>query len=82
MVSTGATVEEYGSFVSNLFTKWGDLDISIQLENGLYISDTGKRRKVTLLGDLQKALRQKGEFFVALSKERLSCYHASCFHSN
>ncbi|KAI4384493.1 hypothetical protein MLD38_002642 [Melastoma candidum] len=56
----GATVEEYGSFASNLFSKWGDLDISIQLANGLYISDAGKRRKVALLGDLQKALRLRG----------------------
>ncbi|CAL5363683.1 unnamed protein product [Camellia sinensis] len=55
----GATVEPYGSFVSNLFTRWGDLDISIELPNGSFISSAGKKLKQTLLGDLQKALRRR-----------------------
>ncbi|KAF2296109.1 hypothetical protein GH714_036175 [Hevea brasiliensis] len=58
----GATVEPFGSFVSNLFTRWGDLDISIVLSNGSYISSTGKKRKQNLLGELLRALRQKGKF--------------------
>ncbi|XP_056164293.1 protein HESO1 isoform X2 [Syzygium oleosum] len=56
----GATVEPFGSFVSNLFTRQGDLDISVQLPNGSYISAAGKKLKQTLLGDLLKALRQTG----------------------
>ena len=56
----GATVEPYGSFVSNLFTRWGDLDISIELPNGSYISSAGRKHKQTLLGDVQKALRRRG----------------------
>ncbi|XVE99609.1 hypothetical protein REPUB_Repub03eG0215000 [Reevesia pubescens] len=56
----GATVEPFGSFVSNLFTRWGDLDISIELPYGSYVSSAGKKRKQTLLGELQRALRQKG----------------------
>ncbi|KAL2333285.1 hypothetical protein Fmac_014498 [Flemingia macrophylla] len=56
----GATVEPFGSFVSSLFTRWGDLDISIELSNGLHISCAGKKQKQTLLGDLLKALRMKG----------------------
>ncbi|KAL1327286.1 hypothetical protein AAHE18_13G290700 [Arachis hypogaea] len=56
----GATVEPFGSFVSNLFTRWGDLDISIELSNGSHISSVGKKHKQTLLGDLLKALRTKG----------------------
>ncbi|MED6192572.1 Protein heso1 [Stylosanthes scabra] len=56
----GATVEPFGSFVSNLFTRWGDLDISIELSNGSHISSVGKKHKQTLLGDLLKALRAKG----------------------
>ncbi|KAH1226550.1 Protein HESO1 [Glycine max] len=56
----GATVEPYGSFVSNLFTRWGDLDISIELSNGLHISSAGKKQKQTLLGEVLKALRMKG----------------------
>ncbi|KAK6136059.1 hypothetical protein DH2020_030164 [Rehmannia glutinosa] len=58
----GATVEPFGSVASNLFTKWGDLDISIELQNGSYISSPGKKHKQSLLGDVQKALRKKGGF--------------------
>lgn len=56
----GATVEPFGSFVSNLFTRWGDLDISIELSNGLYISSAGKKHKQSLLGEVLKALRKRG----------------------
>ncbi|GAV70323.1 hypothetical protein CFOL_v3_13821 [Cephalotus follicularis] len=56
----GATVEPYGSFVSNLFSRSGDLDISIELPNGSYISSAGKKRKLNLLGEVLIALRQKG----------------------
>ncbi|KAK6156186.1 hypothetical protein DH2020_010434 [Rehmannia glutinosa] len=62
IVETGATVEPFGSVASNLFTKWGDLDISIELQNGSYISSPGKKHKQSLLGDAQKALRKKGGF--------------------
>lgn len=55
----GATVEPFGSFVSNLFTRWGDVDISIELPNGLHISAAGKKYKLSLLGDVLKALRAK-----------------------
>jgi len=58
---TGATVEPFGSFVSNLFTRWGDLDISIELSNGLHISSAGKKQKQNLLGEVLKALRMKGK---------------------
>ncbi|XP_059628091.1 protein HESO1 [Cornus florida] len=56
----GATVEPFGSFVSVLFTRWGDLDLSIELPNNSYIPCAGKRRKLTLLGEVLKALRRKG----------------------
>ncbi|XVF23954.1 hypothetical protein REPUB_Repub13aG0084300 [Reevesia pubescens] len=56
----GATVEPFGSFVSNLFTRWGDLDISIELPYGSYVSSAGKKRKQSLLGELLRALSQKG----------------------
>ncbi|KAL5733169.1 hypothetical protein ACOSQ2_032861 [Xanthoceras sorbifolium] len=55
----GAIVEPFGSFVSNLFTRWGDLDISIELLNGTHISSAGKKRKQALLGELLKALRKR-----------------------
>ncbi|XP_022746059.1 protein HESO1-like [Durio zibethinus] len=56
----GATVEPFGSFVSNLFSRWGDLDISIELPYGSYVSSAGKKRKQSLLGELLTALRRKG----------------------
>ncbi|XVF83731.1 hypothetical protein PTKIN_Ptkin16aG0515400 [Pterospermum kingtungense] len=56
----GATVEPFGSFVSNLFSRWGDLDISIELPYGSYVSSAGKKRKQSLLGELLRALRLKG----------------------
>jgi len=49
-------VESYGSFVSNLFTKWGDVDISINLTKGGYISHVEYDRKIKLLGELKKYL--------------------------
>lgn len=54
-------MEPFGSFVSNLFTRWGDLDISIELPYGSYVSSAGKKRKQSLLAELLKALRQKGD---------------------
>lgn len=62
MVLAGATVEPFGSFVSNLFTRWADLDISIELPNGSHISSLGKKRKQALLGDVLKALTRQGNF--------------------
>ncbi|PHU20158.1 Protein STRUBBELIG-RECEPTOR FAMILY 6 [Capsicum chinense] len=53
----GPTVELFESFVSNLFTRWGDLDISMELPNGSY--SPGKKYKLSLLGDVLKALRAK-----------------------
>lgn len=59
-------MEPFGSFVSNLFTRWGDLDISIQLANGSFISSSGKKQRQKLLGDLTKAMRQKGRVVFSL----------------
>lgn len=55
-------MEPFGSFVSNLFSRWGDLDISIEVSFGQCVSTAGKKRKVTLLGELLRALRKKGDF--------------------
>ncbi|KAF8397421.1 hypothetical protein HHK36_016337 [Tetracentron sinense] len=56
----GATVEPFGSFISNLYTRWGDLDISLELPNGSFVSSAGKRRKQNLLKDLRVALQRNG----------------------
>ncbi|WOG88171.1 hypothetical protein DCAR_0207405 [Daucus carota subsp. sativus] len=56
----GATVEPFGSFVSNLFTRWGDLDISIEILTGSHISNTARKQKQSWLADVLRALRRKG----------------------
>ncbi|XP_059456124.1 protein HESO1 isoform X2 [Corylus avellana] len=56
----GAQVEPFGSFASDLFTRWADLDISIDLLNSSCISSAGKRRKQRLLAEIQKALIHMG----------------------
>ena len=63
MVYTGATVEPFGSFVSNLFTRWGDLDISIEILTGSHISNTARKQKQSWLADVLRALRRKGNLF-------------------
>ncbi|GKE61686.1 hypothetical protein Tco_1512053, partial [Tanacetum coccineum] len=58
-VLRGATIEPFGLFVSNLFTRWGDLNISIELANGAYISSACKKCKQNLLLDVLKALKRR-----------------------
>ncbi|XP_040365494.1 protein HESO1 isoform X2 [Rosa chinensis] len=56
----GATVEPFGSFVSELFTRWGDLDVSIEFSKGAYISSYGRKHTQDVLKDLMKAMRMRG----------------------
>ncbi|XP_074308218.1 protein HESO1-like [Silene latifolia] len=58
----GATVEPFGSFLYQLFSRWGDLDISIELSNGSHILVPAKKHKQKLLGDVLRALRKTGSF--------------------
>ncbi|KAK9913598.1 hypothetical protein M0R45_037409 [Rubus argutus] len=56
----GATVEPFGSYLSELFTRWGDLDVSIEFSKGSYISSYGKKRTLDVLRDVMRAMRQRG----------------------
>ncbi|KAF8010007.1 hypothetical protein BT93_J0861 [Corymbia citriodora subsp. variegata] len=61
----GAIVEPFGSFVSGLSTRWGDLDISIELPQDTYISTSKtqkKRTSVALLWALLLILKALGRF--------------------
>ncbi|KAJ4976656.1 hypothetical protein NE237_001762 [Protea cynaroides] len=41
----GATIEPFGSFVSCLYSKWSDLDISVEVPSGSFVSSLrGKDR--------------------------------------
>lgn len=55
-------MEPFGSFLTNLFTRRGDLDISIEINNGLLVPSSGKLRKLIVLRDLMKTMRERGRF--------------------
>ncbi|KAK1382216.1 TUTase domain-containing protein [Heracleum sosnowskyi] len=56
----GAAVEPLGSFVSNLFTRWGDLDLSVVILTRSHISNTWRKQKEDFLADVLNALRSRG----------------------
>ena len=57
-------MEPFGSFVSELFTRWGDLDVSIEFSKGSYISSYGRKHTLDVLRDVMRAMRQRGRFIV------------------
>ncbi|XP_050250589.1 protein HESO1-like isoform X1 [Quercus robur] len=59
----GAAVEPFGSFVSNLFTRWSDMDISINLPKGGYISYVENDRKQSLSKKEKKRRKRLQNFF-------------------
>lgn len=52
-------IRPFGSFVSNLYTKWGDLDTSLELSH-VAPTSTVKKQKKNMLRDLMRALRRHG----------------------
>ncbi|XP_047056543.1 protein HESO1-like [Lolium rigidum] len=58
-VDAAVTVKPFGSFVSKLYAKSGDLDVSVELANYSGFP-TGKKRKKNALRELGAALRTKG----------------------
>uniref|UniRef100_A0ACD5Y750 Uncharacterized protein n=1 Tax=Avena sativa TaxID=4498 RepID=A0ACD5Y750_AVESA len=54
-----AAVKPFGSFVSNLYAKSGDLDVSIELSNGSGFPIRNKKKN-NALKELRKALQIKG----------------------
>jgi hypothetical protein len=60
---TGAAVKPFGSFLSNLYAKSGDLDVSVELSNGsdFHIKNKKKNRA---LKQIRNALQVKGNFFL------------------
>lgn len=72
-------MEPFGSFTSNLFTRWGDLDISIELQNVSHIASLGKKHKLNLLRDVLGALRKKSKPLL-LKPLAFSVLKVSCFY--
>lgn len=57
----GASVTPFGSFLSDLYTRWGDLDISIDLPAASQSSSTlGKTKKRKILSDVKQSLLRGG----------------------
>jgi len=56
----GASVTPFGSFLSDLYTRWGDLDISIELPAASQSSTLAKHKKRKILSDLKQALLRGG----------------------
>ncbi|RZC93596.1 hypothetical protein C5167_007636 [Papaver somniferum] len=77
----GATVEPFGSFVSNLYTKWGDLDISIEVPCDSLVSSTDKTNKQNFLREIRNVLRRRDLAFIStLLHVGRSIYHDAPFH--
>ncbi|KAK9127046.1 hypothetical protein Syun_015843 [Stephania yunnanensis] len=55
-----ARVEPFGSFVSKLYSKWGDLDIFIEMPGDSPICSVGKKRKQIMLSAIKTALQTRG----------------------
>lgn len=55
----GATLSTFGSFESNFYTRWSDLDLSLELPDRN--EPIGKKLKMRVLNSLMKTLMRKGE---------------------
>ncbi|KAI5003811.1 hypothetical protein ZWY2020_030971 [Hordeum vulgare] len=57
----GAAAKPFGSFLSNLYSKSGDLDISVQLMNGSNLP-INKKKKISTLKAVRTALQKGGVY--------------------
>jgi hypothetical protein len=70
---TGADVKPFGSFVSDLYSKSGDLDLSIQLWSGTNLP-INKKRKQNVLREVRRALLKRGDMPLITSRIDKLCY--------
>ncbi|KAG0473527.1 hypothetical protein HPP92_015384 [Vanilla planifolia] len=82
----GLLVISFGSFIANLYTRWGDLDISINL-NQSKRCDASRKQKLNVLKNVMRALQQTGVAYgieyvsnakVPIVKYRSRSYDISC----
>ncbi len=77
-VFTGADVMPFGSFESNFYTPWGDLDLSLELP---VLEDQApavpKSRKVKILRSIERALLKSGTSDHHISRNFLLPYCSS-----
>ncbi|GJM92584.1 hypothetical protein PR202_ga09065 [Eleusine coracana subsp. coracana] len=65
----GSPVKPFGSFVSNLYAKSGDLDVSVDLRSGSDLP-ISKKKKQNALRELMRALQIRGKLLVDLLPNR------------
>ena len=71
---TGAAVKPFGSFVSDLYSKSGDLDLSVEFGNGSNLL-INKKKKQNVLREVRRALR--GNLcYIASNIDKHVCYIA------
>ncbi|XP_020705116.1 protein HESO1-like [Dendrobium catenatum] len=80
---SGASVKPFGSFISNLYSRWGDLDISIDMTQ--YSASSGnRRRKLNALENIMWALQRTGVAnnmkFIRLARVPLVVYQSRCYN--
>ncbi|KAJ4971136.1 hypothetical protein NE237_004235 [Protea cynaroides] len=82
----GATIKPFGSFVSRLYSKWSDLDISVEVPSGSFVSSARKRQKLRFLMDIRQALWNRGDArnlqFIPNARVPLLVYESSNNHRN
>lgn len=62
LCSAGAEIVAFGSFESNFFTPWGDLDLTLELPPDQEASPAlTKPKKVKVLKSIERALAKSGE---------------------
>ncbi|KAK8951464.1 hypothetical protein KSP39_PZI004162 [Platanthera zijinensis] len=59
LMEAGAAVKPFGSYISDLYTKWGDLDISIDLAQSKPSPDD-RQLKINVLHKIMRALQRIG----------------------
>lgn len=64
---TGAAVKPFGSFVSNLYTRWGDLDISIELPDSSQ-TPLSRKGKQHVLRNIMRALQRTGTYSLLFAR--------------
>ena len=61
IICAGVEVVPFGSFESNFYTAWGDLDLSLEFPVDQEVSPTfTKSKKVKVLRSIERALAKSG----------------------
>lgn len=80
LCSAGAEIVAFGSFESNFFTPWGDLDLTLELPADQEASPAlTKSKKVKVLKSIERALAKSGEMTYSASRNLVVEYEVSMF---